>query len=143
MTAPLSNKSFWEQRFEQCGDFPDHVLVDIARNDAAERRYRLFAVEVLVARKSPKVQHPDLRHLVHELEIELEGIEFVHPAPTGGGPLAASITTESIGYSPEIQNASEVAQLSSGEANPPAPEAKNDLPVPPSNPVPAKTNPAS
>ena len=49
----LSNLNFWEQRFQQLGDFPDDVLVDIGRNDAAEHRYRLFAVEVLAARNLP------------------------------------------------------------------------------------------
>lgn len=134
----LSNLNFWEQRFQQLGDFPDHVLVDIGRNDAAEHRYRLFAVEVLAARKSPKLKHPELQGLVRELEIELEGIEFVHPAPSGGGPLVASITTESLGYSPEIQDVPEVVEEAPVLADPFASEATNDLDVPPADPVPAK-----
>lgn len=135
----LSNLNFWEQRFQQLGDFPDHVLVDIGRNDAAERRYRLFAVEVLAARKSPKLKHPELQGLVRELEIELEGIEFVHPAPSGGGPLVASITTETMfSDTPEVPVVPEVVEEPSAIVDSPSPEATNDLDVPPSDPVPAK-----
>jgi hypothetical protein len=142
---PLSNRDFWKDRFEQVGGFPDHVLVDIARNDAAERRYRLFAVEVLAARKSPKLKHPELRELVHELEIELEGIEFVHPAPSGLGPLVASVTTETMNAdfqdpisTPEIPVIPEVVEEPPAIVDPPAAEATNDLDVPPADPVPAK-----
>ena len=42
-------------------DFPDHVLLDIARNGAAQHDYRLFAVELLLARKSPKIKHPEIQ----------------------------------------------------------------------------------
>ena len=76
--------------------FPDHALRDLARNESTQREYRKAAVEILVNRKSPFSQHPDLRVLVDELEIELEGIQFEFPAPSGNGPLSASITTETM-----------------------------------------------
>ena len=86
----------FSDNWQHLATLPDYVLFDIARNESAQRDYRLKAVEHLYVRKSPKVKHEDLRHLVHELKIELAGIEFDHPAPSGPGPLVASITTESM-----------------------------------------------
>jgi hypothetical protein len=75
--------------------FPDPILRDLARNESAPHDYRKYAVELLVNRKSPFAKHPDLREFVTELEVELDGIVFEHPAP-GPGPLVASITTATI-----------------------------------------------
>ncbi len=77
---------------------PDYVLRDIARNDCAERDYRRQAVEVLVVRKSPLANSPELADLKAELDIELEGVQFEYPAfeeapPKNSGPLVASVTT--------------------------------------------------
>lgn len=91
----------WADAPSTLAAFPDHVLLDIARNDAAEHRYRKLAVEILANRKSPKIQHPELQPFLHELKIELEGIQFEHPAP-GPGPLIASVTTETLN-APESQ----------------------------------------
>lgn len=74
---------------------PDSVLRDLARNDAATRDYRKAAVEILFNRKSPYVKHTDLAPFVAELEIELEGIVFDHPA-LGPGPLSSSVTTRTM-----------------------------------------------
>ncbi len=90
----LSKRDPWADNAASLRTFPDHVLVDIARNDAAQHDYRKLATEVLWNRKSPRIQHPDLQPFVRELEIELEGVIFDHPAP--GNPLIASITTESM-----------------------------------------------
>jgi hypothetical protein len=89
---PLSNRDPFADNAQHLKTFPDHVLLDIARNDAAQKPYRLLAVEILQVRKSPKLTHPEIQHLVNELEIELDGIVFEHPAP-GPGPLTSSVTT--------------------------------------------------
>lgn len=89
-------QDLWDDRDAHLKEFPDHLLFDIARNDSAQRPYRRHAVEILVVRKSPRVKHPDLADLVAELEIELDGIQFEHPAPSGPGPLVASVTTASM-----------------------------------------------
>ena len=73
--------------------FPDHVLRDLGRNDAAPHEYRKQAVEILIARKSPLAKLEDLRQFVHELNVELEDIQFEHPAPSGPGPMTAGVTT--------------------------------------------------
>jgi hypothetical protein len=91
----LSTKDPFEDNARHLRGFPDHVLLDIARNDAAQKPYRLLAVEILQVRKSPLIKHPDIQFLVSELEIELDGIVFEHPAP-GPGPLTASVTTETM-----------------------------------------------
>lgn len=98
----LSTRNPWEYNSAAIREYPDHVLLDIARNDAAQHDYRKLAVEVLVNRKSPKIKHPDLAPFVHELQIELDGIIFDHPAP--GNPLIASITTESLNATENHQN---------------------------------------
>jgi len=90
MTDPFAN--FHETLIT----FPDHALRDLARNESTQREYRKAAVEILVNRKSPFSQHPDLRVLTDELEIELEGIQFEFPAPSGAGPLTASVTTKTM-----------------------------------------------
>lgn len=81
--------------FSHLRAFPDHVLLDIARNGSAQHDYRLLSVEILQGRKSPKIKHPDIQELVHELEIELDGIVFENPAPSSGA-LTASITTKTM-----------------------------------------------
>lgn len=111
--------------FSHLRAFPDHVLLDIARNGSAQHDYRLLSVEILKARKSPKIKHPDIQDLVHELEIELDGIEFEHPAPSGA--LTASVTTKTMAEDVEVID-------NSG----PESEAAIDIPPTETDPVPAK-----
>ena len=87
MSDPFSDQ------YRHLKHLPDYVLLDIARNESAQRDYRLFAVELLQARKSEKITHPEVQHLVQELEIELDGLVFEHPAPPSTGPMTASVTT--------------------------------------------------
>lgn len=94
MTDPFDDKGI------HLKGFPDSTLLDIARNGAAQRDYRLTAVEILKARKSRYINHPDIQGLVHELEIELDGIEFEHPAPSGA--LKASVTTKTMSEDIEV-----------------------------------------
>jgi hypothetical protein len=82
--------------YRHLNHLPDSTLRDLARNDAAPRDYRKFAVELLWVRESPYVKHTDLREFVRELEAEYEGISFEFPPPTaeeGPGPLTSSVTT--------------------------------------------------
>lgn len=80
--------------FSHLRSFPDHVLLDIARNGSAQHDYRLLSVEILQSRKSPKIKHPDIQELVHELELELDGIVFENPPPSEA--LSASVTTKTL-----------------------------------------------
>lgn len=105
--------------------FPDHVLLDIARNDAAQKPYRLLAVEILQVRKSPLIKHPDIQFLVSELEIELDGIVFEHPAPGGPGPMTSGVTTKTMfSDGPVVEN-----------------ETKGETDVPPTEPTPVLPQP--
>lgn len=94
MTDPFDDKGI------HLKGFPDSTLLDIARNGAAQRDYRLTAVEILKVRKSRHINHPDIQGLVQELEIELDGIEFEHPAPSGA--LTASVTTKTMAEDVEV-----------------------------------------
>ena len=87
---PANNPFF--DHYAHLKTFPDHILRDLARNEAAPHDYRKFAVELLVNRKSPFAKHPDLFRFVTELEVELDGIVFEHPAPSSE-PMKASVTT--------------------------------------------------
>jgi hypothetical protein len=118
MTDPFDDKG------QHLKAFPDSTLLDIARNGSAQHDYRLLSVEILVARKSPRAQHPDIQDLVRELEIELDGVVFENPAPSSG-PLVASVTTKTMSEEPEpIAN---------------VPEETVD--VPPTDPTPVPTEP--
>ena len=121
MTAPLSTRDLWDDRNEQLGMLPDAALFDLARNEAAEHRYRLFAVEILMGRKSKRILHPELRGLVHELNIELEGIQFEYPAPSSS-PMVASVTTETL-YGPEFAPESQEESVQEMDETPKEPDA--------------------
>ena len=101
---PLSGRDPFEDNQKHLRTFPDHVLLDIARNDAAQKPYRLLAVEILQVRKSSLIKHPDIQSLVSELEIELDGIVFEHPASNGPGPLTSSDTTATMFADGPIDN---------------------------------------
>lgn len=94
MTDPFDDKGI------HLKGFPDSTLLDIARNGAAQRDYRLTAVEILKVRKSPRINHPDIQDLVRELEIELDGIVFENPTPSGA--LKASVTTKTMAEDVEV-----------------------------------------
>ena len=75
----------------------DSILRDVARNDSAPHDYRKFAVELLLARKSPYAEHEDLREFVRELEAEKGELQFDYPAPEPGpGPMVAGFTTKNL-----------------------------------------------
>ena len=119
-------------------NFPDHALLDIARNDSAQEEFRLFAVELLHARKSPKLQHPDIQHLVKDLEIELEGIVFEHPAPSETPTLSASVTTKTLYGTPEEQFTGfdfEVSTEDRQESSDSLPSEETKVDLPPTEPA--------
>lgn len=92
-------KDLWEDRWDHLKHLPDHILLDIARNGAAELRYRLYAVELLQRLKSPRIYHEDIQFLVRQLDIEMDGVEteFEYVAPVSGpGPLTCSVTTSTM-----------------------------------------------
>jgi hypothetical protein len=94
--------------YQHLKTFPDSVLRDLARNEAAPRDYRKFAVELLLNRRSPYARHTDLQEFVAQLEVEFDGIVFDHPAPetapTTGGALKASVTTATMFSDGPIDN---------------------------------------
>ena len=120
--------------FSHLRAFPDHVLLDIARNGSAQHDYRLLSVEILQGRKSPKIKHPDIQELVHELEIELDGIVFDNPAPSSGA-LQASVTTKTM-QEGEVVDMEALRELTTHKLS----EAET-IDVPPTTPapVPAKS----
>ena len=115
MALAVKNDPLFDN-FAHLKTFPDHLLRDIARNDCADHDYRKHAVEILVTRKSPVVKHPDLQPFVHELNVELEGIQFEYP-DLGAGPLTSSVTTETM-FSDDI-----VTSIQKTEPSPNFPEA--------------------
>lgn len=131
MTDPFDDKGI------HLKGFPDSTLLDIARNGAAQRDYRLTAVEILKVRKSPRINHPDIQDLVRELEIELDGIVFENPAPSGA--LKASVTTKTMAEDIEVidnsDSESEVVQSDVPPTEPKAAPAKPKKTRKPKEPV--------
>jgi hypothetical protein len=122
---PLPNDPFFDY-FQHLKSLPDHVLRDIARNDCAEFDYRKQAVEVLVVRKSPLANHPELREFRDVLDAELDGLQFEYPAESEfipktvtAGPLTASVTTKTMfGEAPSL-----VTEIKKTEPSPNFPDA--------------------
>jgi hypothetical protein len=113
---------------------PDHILRDLGRNEAAPRDYRKAAVELLLNRRSPYAAHTDLQGFVHELEAEMEGIQFEFPAPetafsqaTETGPLSASVTTTTMFSDGPIDNQEPLVPT---EIQPPLPTESAHAEVP-------------
>lgn len=133
----------FSDQYRHLNHLQDYVLLDIARNDSAQMDYRLFAVELLQARKSPKLQHPDIQHLVQELEIELDGIVFEHPAPATQPTLSASVTTRTLYGDPGPVDDPSIDTILNGGFN--ADEAIEDDPinVSPTTPAPASPEPTT
>lgn len=66
----MSHK-LYDQRFEQFGHLPENVLFDsIARNTGAEFRMRKAAVEIMLEKGYAKAHHPEISHLLAEIEAE-------------------------------------------------------------------------
>jgi hypothetical protein len=96
----------FEQRFEQLGHLPGPILRDIARNGSAPREWRKAAIELMLDKKCPEVNHPDLLALLVEVRAQREAkdevqsiVESAIEAPLEDvptGPFKASVTTESL-----------------------------------------------
>ncbi len=105
----------FEQRDAHLGHLPGPILRDIARNDAAPREWRKAAIELMLEKNFPEVNHPDLRGLLQEVKSEREAKDEVQSivesaiegpldqvfrssgsenVPTG--PFQASFTTKSL-----------------------------------------------
>jgi hypothetical protein len=99
-------QQMYDQRDVHLGHLPGPILRDIARNDSAPREWRRAAVELMLDRKCPEVNHPDLAELLREVKAQREAKDEVQsivesaieqpleddtPAP---GPFVASFTTK-------------------------------------------------
>ena len=119
---------------------PDHILRDLGRNEAAPRDYRKAAVELLVNRRSPYAAHTDLQGFVQELNAEMEGIQFEHPAPESAfipvvensGPLKSSVTTTTMFSQDVVDNQPEPEEPAAvpTEIQPPLPTESTHAKVP-------------
>ena len=115
---------------------PDSTLRDLARNECTTRDYKKFAVELLLSRKSPYAQHEDLRELVQELEVELDGIQFEFPAPsderpeTNSAPSASFTTKSMFGDEEPIDNTEHPAARKPTREKKPKPPVKEEPDAP-------------
>lgn len=82
---------------------PGHILLDLARNEAAPRNMRKAAVELLVANKYPQANHPEVRLFLLEIEDENRAraevqdiVETAAETQIESGPFKASVTTETL-----------------------------------------------
>lgn len=63
-------QQMYEQRDVHLGHLPGPILRDIARNDSAPREWRRAAVELMLDKKCPEVNHPDLADLLREVRAQ-------------------------------------------------------------------------
>jgi hypothetical protein len=95
----------FSQRDAHLGHLPGPILRDIARNESAPREWRKAAIELMLDKHCPEVNHPDLLSLLLEVKAHREAKDEVQSlvesqieqpledAPTG--PFKASFTTQS------------------------------------------------
>jgi hypothetical protein len=105
MTPSSKRRAHKLSQYPELQTYPDHVLRDIARNDAANYDFRMQAVELLVVRKSVFANHEDLLPLVEELRAEFDGVIFEYPPSedkTTPPVLSASVTTKTMSVESEV-----------------------------------------
>lgn len=89
---------------ESIQHLPGHILLDLARNEAAPKAMRKAAVELMIANKFPQAKHPEVRLLLLEIEDEnkarVEVQDIVETAVESPiepvGPFKASVTTKTL-----------------------------------------------
>ncbi len=74
MNEHIARKShaaeLFAQRESHLGGLPAHVLLDLARNEAASREWRKAAVELLLDKGFAQANHPELTAVVMEIKAE-------------------------------------------------------------------------
>lgn len=110
-------KQLFEQRDAHLGHLPEQILFDLARNEAASRDWRKAAVEIMLDKNFPKVNHPELAFFVQEIRQERAARQDVEaavesaieaPLPEASTP-RASVTTASLQQPDVIRNAEKLA----------------------------------
>lgn len=107
-----SSELLYEQRHEQFGHLPGHILYSLAANESAEWRFRKAAVELLLELKSDLANKPELAVLLAEVKTDRyakdEVTDIVETAIESSlddhksaeneesGPHKASVTTETL-----------------------------------------------
>lgn len=114
-SLPDDNRTATETNKEvTMGHLPGNMLLDIARNESASREWRKAAVEILIDKKCPQANHPELYALVLDIKAERgakqeveavveSALEEPHPE-TGHGALRASVTTATLHRSEDLPN---------------------------------------
>lgn len=74
-----SSKQFWDDRYAHLNHLPEHILFDLARNDAAPSEYRLTAVEIMLKKGFKKAKHPELARFAEIIEQENEDFKAAIP----------------------------------------------------------------
>lgn len=81
------------------GNLSVEVLRDLARNESASKEWRKAAVELLLERRHPHANHPELRELVYEIKAEKEAkteVEALAAEANQEAPFANDQTVEAI-----------------------------------------------
>lgn len=73
----MKQSELLKQFDEQFSHVPGQVLLDLARNESAPSVFRKEAVRILVDKKFPQANHPELYFFVEELKKEKEAHEEV------------------------------------------------------------------
>lgn len=104
----------YDQRAEQIGHLPAQILLDLARNEAANRDWRKAAVQFLLDGKHPQAGHPELAGFVAEIQQEKTASNDVQAVVEAAiedefpGAPSASVTTSSLWQDAVIENATPI-----------------------------------
>lgn len=103
MTQSNEDK-FYEQRNEQLGILPGHILLTIATNESAGMRWRKAAVEIMLEHKCAEVNKPEIASILAEVKKDryakeevTDVVETAIESPLEEhGAQKASVTTQSL-----------------------------------------------
>lgn len=97
---------------EQISHLTSEILFSLARNESGLPEYRKAAVKLLMDKRHPKVNHPELAKIVSDIEKEREAegeveaiVEAAIEQPIPAGPFQASITTQTMQTEEVVDNA--------------------------------------
>jgi hypothetical protein len=62
-----NERRLFAQRHDQFGHLPGPILRDLARNEGAAREWRKAAIELMLEKGYPEVNHPELGALLREV----------------------------------------------------------------------------
>lgn len=100
----VNAEKLYNDREDQLRGLSGDVLRDLARNESAEWRWRKAAVKLMLDKKFPQVNHPDLKDLVRDVQQDIDAhneVESVVETAIEGQIPSHESKDESLGQTPD------------------------------------------